>query len=140
MKEDEEEGNKTKTKKRGEAIEKRRETEKERGKDKEDNLDRSATMSVHGALRVPREKRKGGRCSGDTCPECVPGTVARRGVRKIGAASGQAASGGECLEITCEVAMHAITSIRDSSNVKRHSFTNDFSCAHLGPSGPSCVF
>lgn len=36
--------------------------------------------------RVSRGKRKGGRRSGNTCPECVPDTVAREDERKIGAA------------------------------------------------------
>jgi hypothetical protein len=82
-----------------------RERERERGRvGGTKAISRPFRQHLHGALRVPGEKRKGGRCSGDTCPECVPGTVARKVVREIGAASGQAAFAGECLEITCEVA------------------------------------
>lgn len=62
--------------------------------------------------RVFREKRKGGRRSGNTCPEYVPGTMARGDERKIGAAHWD---GREAFEITCEVAIHAIAPIWNGS-------------------------
>lgn len=61
--------------------------------------------------RVSRGKRKGGRRSGNTCPECVPDTMARGNEKKK--RTPHRDGGYEAFEITCEVTIHAIAPIRN---------------------------
>lgn len=82
----------------GEGEKKREMTEREREKKRRLVISVVSPPSPFMVSRVSRGKRKGGRRSGNTCPECVPDTVARGDERKIGAA--HRSDGREAFEIT----------------------------------------